>query len=551
MSNSTLNNTTTGRAVIRDLFRHLSERAIGRRLRRKYIRFYRNWFFGDHAAQYSESLGTIVAELNAAHDLDEQAYRVLGARYGAFPESVQNEVYYVDPENGSDTTGNGTTSHPYASLWFLPYFFPKRIDHQYRVVIRSDISLETLQINQEFGPDGSLAFIGEGAAIVGDTRIVDAGIVTYDGFEHVPMTVGGLSDDQYTSWFMKRNSDDQAHPIWYHNAAAQFKTPIGWSGSSPAEADVMEFVRPAIRMTVAGLSIGGSSPMMTRDIAGVYYGARIGFFNLDIDVRGTAKKPAVHLHTSSGVSCSFCRFLYDDSVQRTLELRDSSINLSFHLDREIEVYAQSGVSNISLVDLPGATTPAGVVLHNTADLSSGNVPVRVLGNSSIRHLSCRQGLSVEEFGSATLDSCALNTLSIRDANAYLDNVGLGWRPSGHTVELYTGNLRWSAVSFFCWGGIGAATNKVRIGGDVTRPGISSIGGLSVDEAGSIGASWSAYGVEVRSPAFLFFRATPAPLTGGLADILFATPTIVVPLAWPAPGAAISDGIGTAFASVHA
>ena len=107
MSNSTLNNTVQGRLSIRDVFRSCAEWRTSRRLRRQWSKFYRNWFFGDHAAQHSEGFREIVQFLNSAHDLDEQAFRTLGARYGAFPESVQDEVYYVDADNGSDTEEEG------------------------------------------------------------------------------------------------------------------------------------------------------------------------------------------------------------------------------------------------------------------------------------------------------------------------------------------------------------------------------------------------------------------------------------------------------------
>jgi len=556
MSNSTLNTTDTGRTTIRDSFAFLSQWAKGRRLRRRFFRFYRDWFYGDHAAINSPSFAAMVSELNSAHDIDETQFRAIGARFGASPESYQDENYYVDPVNGSDITGNGTVDYPFESLWFLPYFLPKRIDHHYRIILVGDVTLETIQIDQEFGPFGSIAFIGQGAAVIGDNRLVDAGSTTYEGLEHFPMTVGGLSDDQYTNWFLMSNANDEAHPIFYHNAAGEFKTLQGWV-VPPVETDAVSFVRPKTTLTVAGISIGGSTPKMRYTDSDLIFGSRIGFFNLNIDVRNTIKTPSINLESLSGIAMSFVRVIHDDNVPTPMKMRNTELNESHHIDPDIELYAQSGIANICKGLIPTARSTAGITFHNADGFEGNNDVLSLIGQVFIRDVSVRQAVTVSS-GLAQVTNAACNSFQIVDGTLTCTRVGIGYYAETPSVELHNARFNMRYVSFFAWGLAGSTNGIIITGALVSQPGFAELSGYHIDLADTP-TGWSGFGVSMYCPTKCFFRSSPTLLVGTAGAYSFQT---VAPARtgalWPAAGLADADLIDPAglkiqssIVSVHA
>lgn len=554
MSNSNLNNTVQGRLSIRDVFRSCAEWRTSRRLRRQWSKFYRNWFFGDHAAQHSEGFREIVEYLNSAHDLDEMAFRILGARYGAFPESVQDEEYYIDADNGSDTEGNGTFDAPYASLWFLPYFLPKRIDHHYRIVILSDLTEEVLYLNTEFGPFGSLAFIGRGAPIVADTRVVSLSI-GHAGLHQIDTTVGGLSDEQYTSYFMRDDgaANGEAHAIFYNSAAGSFRTSAPWHGAI-AGPDTISFVRPAVTLSIAGISIGCGSPKLAVEDSGSTIGARIGFFNLDLDVRNTAKEIAIDLETGTSAYASFCRIIYDDAVQIPLKIKDTELNHEAFIDEDVEDYAQSGIVN--LITDPIVFKPAGLIMHNTDGFLGAHQVLHIEGNSRVNCVSHRQETLARRTVCTSI-MCAFNTLWVDDAIMWAQYLGIGWLDGTRSINVESGTLRIVTLSTYTpIGVLGCGGDIIHLGGAGSLPGFARFA-LNTHDLANSPVGWQGYGVNVYSPSAMFFSSTPVTLTGTSGDCVWNTLGGPIPAIWPAAGAGITDAAAapgapqSAFASVHA
>jgi len=550
MSNSTLNNTVQGRLSIRDVFRSCAEWRTSRRLRRQWSKFYRNWFFGDNAAQYSEGFREIVEFLNSAHDLDEMAFRTLGARYGAFPESVQNEVYYVDADNGSDTAGNGTFDAPYASLWFLPYFLPKRIEHHYRIVLLSDISENEIYLTQEFGPYGSLAIIGQGSPIVGDTRLMGATQAAWAGLHEGSLSVGGLSDDQYTNWFLRGDGAgalNEAHPIFWHNAAGNWRTPRPWHGSL-LQNDPVSFVRPPVVLSTPCISISCISPKLSVEDSGSTIGARIGFFNLDIDVRNTAKEIGVNLETGTGAMMSFCRIIHDDSVQIPLKIKGSDLNHEAFIDEDVEDYAKCDIVNLITDSI--VYKPPGLILHNTDGFDGSNQVLHIEGNSNVDCVSHRQETLVRRSISSTR-MCSFGTLWVDDSRYWTQYLGIGWRDGSRSINIESGTLRAVTLSTFTpLGGGGCGGDMIWLGGSGSLPGRAELFINTFDQAASPDG-WDGAGVAVYCPSTLFFSSQPVNLTGNLGDQLrWETVSPAAVVGWPVAGASVDDGLITATASVH-
>lgn len=533
---SNLNNTASGRVILRDIWGHLSNYFASRRLRRRFYRSFRQWFYGDHGNLQSSSFADMVADLNTLHDTEIEQVKQIGARFGMASESVQDETYYVDPVNGSDTTGNGTVSYPFASLDWLQYYLPRRIDHQYRVLILGDVSADTVQLSPEFGANGSLAIIGVGAPTVGDSRVVNT-VTNYAAIYHNDCTVGGLSDDLYTGYWLRKDSGTiEAHPIFHHNAAGEFKTQFPWDTGLGGGQDI-SFVVPQHTITLNGLSIGGSSPRMVHTSGGEERGTRIGFFNLNIDVRGSAIAPAINMETSSGVMMSFVRVLYDDNNELPMRISNTYLNSDRHFDESIATLADCGLSNINTDrDLDG---PAGLSMQNTDGHSAAARVVNVHGTGEINAMMCRQYVQFIH-ANYRCRVCQFNVMDLEDSNLWCESQGVGSQDPDGSIILERSEIGWSQASIFNYAGglSGIISGPVGAG----AAGQNRIGIGQVDLAGA--APFAECGLLIRQPTWVHTVGGPTLLTGATADIRFYTAAAPANGAWPGAGLSILDANST-------
>ena len=155
---SNLLNDSEGRSLIIEAQRHLLRRRLSRFFKRNLVIDYEQWSTG--AGEFD--LATLLGSLNVAED-DElrDLYRLLGS-IGGLTESLSSVQVWVDPATGSDITGTGSSSNPYASLWFLS-LLPRRIAHPYYILIQGDVDLDRLDLDFTFaGEHGSVNIIGVG-----------------------------------------------------------------------------------------------------------------------------------------------------------------------------------------------------------------------------------------------------------------------------------------------------------------------------------------------------------------------------------------------------
>lgn len=354
---SNLLNTAAGRNVVLEAQRHL--------LRRRLSRFFKRNLAVDYE-QYSKGLAefdmaTLLGQLNVAWD-DELSdlYQLLGT-VGGLAESIADTAIHVNPTTGSDITGTGSTARPYASLWFLgddpgltgsftPNILPRRINHNYRILIYGDVVFPgTLTLTTNFGDNGCLSFIGVGEEVevlAGLGGALTAVTNQQSCAREFDLSVNPTLDClpyfvQFTSGLDDRNV---AGVIRVDSAAGKL-----WTRHNPvlntAIADTYRYVRPAWKITVNGLTIDCAGSRYVGSTT-AYRGSRVVFCNLDIEVdeKGLGANRQCFI-SGVPVSFGFCRIL-QDAGNWFPWVFNNEINRYRPVDGDIETLSQTTIPNL-------------------------------------------------------------------------------------------------------------------------------------------------------------------------------------------------------------
>jgi len=125
---SNLLTTETGRLILRNAAIEQVKERIKRWFQRNTVIALDEWQ-GDGEFE----LSTVLGSLNVAHDPEIYDLNDLLNWLMAGDTTVEDRTFYVDPTAGSDVTGLGTVERPFASLEFLGYSLPDRIEHEIRI----------------------------------------------------------------------------------------------------------------------------------------------------------------------------------------------------------------------------------------------------------------------------------------------------------------------------------------------------------------------------------------------------------------------------------
>jgi hypothetical protein len=252
---SNLLNTTEGRQAILVAQRFQLERRLSRFFHRTIVIDFSNYEQG-----LSEfDLGTMLGQLNPAWDNEILEYfRLLGA-VGGLSVSIADTTYYVDALLGNDVTGTGSALRPFSSLWFLENL-PRRLNHACRVVLMTDINEPdtALNLDFDFGDNGSFAIIGRGAPLVVDTNTIDGGgVVNLRGGGGIALLSPAAWGPNVDNNFLQPTSGAAlmyAVPIHSKPTASAIITqgpPLTIPGIAPG--DAVRVVRPARTLTVKSI----------------------------------------------------------------------------------------------------------------------------------------------------------------------------------------------------------------------------------------------------------------------------------------------------------
>jgi len=504
--------------------------------------FFRNFYIEWDAWQTSGNfdLTAFLGQLNASVQDDLLSIGTFIEQYGcAGDESFEDKTIYVDPDNGNDVTGNGSSSAPYETLWFLPALTKIKINHLYKILLLGDVDYgSTLTLTPTFGDGGCLSFIGVGPAV---EVFAGSTIATTTNFQSTWNTINGTAAPavgivksfvQMTSG----NDSGKALPVCKVDAPnSNFffrRNPM----TSLAPGNSYRFIEPAHTLTVNGLFLDGRG---SRWVEGGLLGWRAGricFANLKIaidygglsvdTVMTTVGVPNVFAFVqieAGGASSTFPAKFYN------------SINEYKPVDPDIATIANSGVTNLIQGD-GGAPNTAGLQFINPfADeygyndrilqIDNGSNVfavdamgyVRATGSNTVRYVSAKQfewwrSNSDSDYVAADPNHTTPSALNASHSVIYIGHFLVGTCRNG----IISHSTRW-----YIFGG----------GGD--------------DGSGSMTAILL-YAIDMDGQSKVYFRnpwTGPSGSAGPPGDLNFQDPLPAVTSLFPAANSLITDNLG--------
>jgi hypothetical protein len=395
---SDLLNTATGRAAILTAQRFLLQRRMSKYFKRNLVIDYNQWL-----STGEFTLSSMLGALNKAHDPEILNLFSLLGMVGGLPESVSDQTIYVDPVAGSDTAGAGTASKPWASLWFLDYL-PRKINHSYKIFLVSSASIVSdVVLDFEFGPEGSLSFVGIGAptVVAGPFTVSTTGVIGANVGRYIQMT-GPIGADPSNNFVMATSGSEAGMVQAIHSlAAADTISILEGALTGLAAPDTMNIVRPTVKLSVRNLVCACRNGDSYAD--NINDGARLNFVNLQLEIinSGNTKVQSLLINNTCAQSMSFVQLIPPDAGTCVIK---SDLNTQNPHDSIVESDSNSGVLNI--VDTGTNPTPAGMTIQDIGK----SYPVTAEGGT-IKWLSTRGQLNWRK-------TAELRNVSVQWINAY-------------------------------------------------------------------------------------------------------------------------------------
>lgn len=523
---SNLPNSEAGRRVLKAALKSLAGRRIGKRLRRDfYLTLLRN------IGQYNNdaSLETFAQNMNPAHDSELFNAYALAARYGATDRSFTNENFYIDPVNGSDTLGNGKdAAHAFASLSFLLDSLPPYIDNHYRIIILGNINVGNLDIQANFGPNGSLAIIGAAAPAVDSGPYLTTAQVLHFGIDRA--SVGGApwgADTEINKWqrFTDGAAQNFAAPVFANISNRAYCTKNFSGVSMWVAGDSFDLISPVITMTTTGINVVAKGNNVTGGVDDS--GGKIGFYNLNIDLTGATDRQ-YSIMAKGRVNFSFVRALIDASTP-PMYFEEAEVNVYPIEDTSILTQSLTGLLNLNEIEAGGGGGLCGLNIYDTS--LSRNTTQLHTRNSRVTAISLN-GYSeffdqTELWVFASRYWRAIRSFLTAEKSASGNNTG------NDSVRVINSNCRLYKCSITNYGG--------GVNGIVTQDGPCILSLDNIDEGGAAALASSA--LDVNAITICNTDAISAGFTG-IQDILWNTIAVPAPAAWPASKAFVTDGQGS-------
>lgn len=414
---SNLLNDTEGQNALTIIQRFQLKRRMSRFFKRLNAIAVNNWVNGNGYLKQD-----VLGELNDYWD-DEirNLYRLLGL-VGGLEQSIINTDIYVDSVNGSDANGDGTSTRPYQTLWFLPNL-PKRINHEYSIYFTENFSTSSdIVIDSDFGPDGVLSFVGVGAAevITGPFTVNVVGNLDNNSGQFIDIGGQNFGPDNSGNFIQAIDGADanRAAPIMYHYGTNTVLLP-GLTFVGLANPDTIQIIRPSVSFTFSDLTLSGNnnSAYQTGGLT-PRSKAKISFVNLRL-ISTSSANDNVLIEDGCNVQMSFCQL----ETQATGNMRNSGILNDQWGPADTQANSLAGVANIHGYTVASI---AGLIVKN-----SGTAYDVKTVNGLTKFVSEFHQMILEK--SSILDNVGCGYLTVENSNSKIEqalclgssNAGIG------------------------------------------------------------------------------------------------------------------------------
>lgn len=520
---------------------YLGRRRMSRKMKRLFYIAFKDW---EQTGHFDKS--TLLDSVNALDQDEIESLNTLLGQLGCLESTLAPMTIYVDPVNGDDVTGDGSSSYPYASMDFLKNL-PRYINHNVRIILLNDLDMGTDALNLNFSmcDSGCLSIIGQSApttittsagagpfTVTGVTSYGAAFLSDYGHYIQFADTWG--VDELYGKWlkFETGNNAGEAYPI-HANTANEISIRGGIEAAINI-GDTVSVIEPAITLGCQTINIENVGPqnvfLNTEDVS------RFNFLNLKIDLSGTYNESNnMVLKSSIETQISFCTIISTVSLADAFVV-ESNLNRYPSADIDIATYAQASIDNI---DGPANNgTPCGIQMYNSDFLPPITTvnSIVIKGESEARCIDTR-GMMYINGSNCVMKFCCAGVLtgyevpfchfyrSMVDAAGGTDSI----------ILRYCGVWRIGRIVF-----TSAGVNVFRLS-TVT---------LIVEPANiSLVAAYAGHGFyyEFTGISKVHTTTSPAAITGAVGDIHFAGGVGVT--AYPIADAEVTDSLESAFAYI--
>lgn len=352
-----------GRDIVQGLACYLGKRRMSRRLHRSFMIAFNEWKTNGGTF----SLETLLNELNDVDQGEVQQINELLVQLGCstIGAAFNNGIIFVDADNGSDETGDGTESNPFQTLAFMngPYF-PRYIDWSMRIIIIGNVSSDEIVLNQTIGPNGSLSILGsndptvintsQGVGPFSITSVTQIGAPVSNNNIGVAEIFG--TNELYGSWILFLDGPCAGDAVQIHkNTASNLYTRGGLSGV-PAIGNKFSIVIPTDSIMcpkwdiqLRGGTFGDTDPK-----------SRFNIYNLGISViSATYKSENFRLQNTVDSQISFVNFVSESDQFAHLRI-ESNLNRASAYDVSAALLGTTDVTN---QNKPATSDNAGLLVR--------------------------------------------------------------------------------------------------------------------------------------------------------------------------------------------
>lgn len=535
-----------GRNLLYKVACFLGRDRMSKSLKRQFYRAWQEW-----RTSGSLSLATLLGNLNPVVQDEMLSIGNMLGDLGCFEgRTYDNMTIYVDADNGSDSTGDGSQSRPYQSLSFLTSDrFPHFINHQIRILISGNVTSDAICCNQIIGPFGSLSILGQGAPTVVTTSVGAGPFALTNVIPYTPGPISGWQfrvaetfgvDELYGKWLRFEDGPCAGQSLPIHgNAASEIYTRAGWDGL-PVNGNEFVIVEPSNTITCPIFDFKLTGPIVTYNDDRA---SRFNLANLKIDVSIIPGVITVEnkfrIHNTCKSNITFCTLIANINMDDYC-LIENSLNEYLSWDTSLVGLSESGLDNLDQ-EFGGNVSNCGFLLSNSdwpavnfnlTECRITQIPgqniigldargrVTGIGPAGTIHQSAIGHIRYEEGGSGTIQQCFLSG-----------------RSDGACVNVYQGSCVDINYNWFHGGPPFAAVKaqdclEVRTGDVLLR-----------ENDGQGAAGFSGHGIAFAKGAgrVVSNDADHGNLVGTTGDVLFNAG--VGTTAYPIADAQITDALG--------